>query len=80
MSGEGALSNIGSAWDAEGPPRLAALPAVAGRHEHDGWRVWISAGGVAASLDVTRARMLAADILDICQVVDGTSPALGDVK
>lgn len=77
MSGEGALT---SQRDAESVMRpLAALPVVAGRRDGDSWHVWICAGGLSAAIDPKRARMLARDIVELCDVIDGAHPAVTQV-
>jgi hypothetical protein len=80
MAGEGFLDAQGPGWDMRpgdlDPMRGWALPAVAGRHESDGWKVWLSALGFAVSLPPQRARQLAQDILDMCDVIEGRHPAL----
>lgn len=77
MSGEGALSSQHGAESAMRP--LAAQPIVAGRREGERWFVWICAGGLSVAIDPKRARMLARDIVDLCDVIDGAHPALARV-
>lgn len=68
MSGEGALPNrIGRA----ATPESHALPTVAGRRESDGWAVFIKDGDRVIVLEAVRARQFAADIVDVCDVIDG---------
>jgi hypothetical protein len=62
MAGEGALPG--------------ALPFVAGRRELDGWAVWLSVLGVAVSMPPARARQLAQDILDMCDVLEDGPPGV----
>lgn len=47
------------------------LPTVAGRRESDGWKVWIRDGDRVIVLESVRARQLARDIEDVCDVIDG---------
>ena len=52
------------------------FPVVAGRRDLDGWKVWISAGGISVVLDPARARQLAGDIIDMCGVVEDGPPGV----
>lgn len=75
MAGEGILPSAPS-WD-QRPGYLEAthdsLPAVAGRRDDDGWKVWLSVLGMAVTLPPLRARQLAQDILDMCDVIEGAN-------
>lgn len=55
---------------------LQTLPSVAGRRGDDGWKVWIAADGMTFELDAARARQLAQDIADMCDVIDGAHAAV----
>lgn len=68
MSGEGALPNR--------PNKAAscestAMPTVAGRRESSGWAVFIKDGDRVIVLETIRARQFVADIVDVCDVIDG---------
>ena len=80
MSGEGALSNtygFDIRRDGFEATRTSALPVVAGRREVDGWAVWLSMAGLSVPLEPARARQLAQDIADICDVIEGRHAVQG---
>lgn len=53
-------------------PAPAALVAVGGRHDDNGWKLLLLAGGeVLGALEVAAARQLAGEILATCDVLDG---------
>lgn len=57
-------------------PNSWSLPATAGRHDESGWHVWISGPQYLIELDVARARQFAADVLAVCDVIDGVHSAV----
>ncbi|HQS70015.1 MAG: hypothetical protein B7Y36_08340 [Novosphingobium sp. 28-62-57] len=73
MSGEGALPCRPAmiVIDGDVVPDSRVLPIVAGRREGAEWRVWISCEGHRTELTVDRARQMARDILNVCDVLDG---------
>lgn len=68
MSGEGALPNRP---DRAASSESTAMPTVAGRRESSGWAVFIKDGDRVIVLETIRARQFAADIVDVCDVIDG---------
>lgn len=54
------------------------MPSVAGRrpdHARPEWFVWIAGAGYQIELDPARARQLAADIVNVCDVIEQGPPA-----
>lgn len=53
-------------------PPPAAMVAVGGRHDDNGWKLLLLAGGeVLGALEVEAARTLAGEILATCDVLEG---------
>lgn len=85
MAGEGALPNrpVMIVTDEDAPLPFGRstnwyMPSVAGRKPDPArpqWFVWIAGPNYQIELDVSRARQLAADILGVCDVIDGCHPS-----
>lgn len=85
MSGEGALQNRPvMIVDGESPPVPFGrptnwyMPSVAGRRPDPSrpeWLVWIAGPNYQIELDASRARQLAADIVALCDVIEGQHPS-----
>lgn len=80
MSGEGALPNCPLIVTDESAPLPFGrstnwyMPSVAGRKPdlaRPQWFVWLAGPNYQVELDVGRARQLAADILNVCDVIEG---------
>ena len=52
------------------------MPLVAGRRDGDQWQVWMTCNGYIIELTPARARQLAADMLAVCEVIDGVHSAV----
>ena len=51
-------------------------PTVAGRRAGEGWQVWVAGPDANLTLSVAQARRLAAELVDMCDVIDGVHPSL----
>ena len=59
------------------PMALSPSPTVAGQRADHGWHVWVMAPDACdLRLTAAQARRIAVELNDMCDVIEGTHPAL----